>query len=207
VPQTHTSREIEIKLRVAGVAAARHQLEQAEFRVARKRVFESNLIYDTKDLALRRAGSLLRVRQAGRISTLTYKGRDAPGKYKSREELEVEISAGKTLAAILERLGFSSVFRYEKFRTEYAQPGTRGVATLDETPIGAYIELEGSPRWIDRTARLLGFDAGDYITASYGALYLEFCKKNHLAPRDMVFKTSGPVRRRAARRSAGRPPE
>ena len=35
-------------------------------------------------------------------------------------------------------------------------PGSRGIAMLDETPVGTYIELEGSEAWIDRTARRMG---------------------------------------------------
>ena len=93
------------------------------------------------------------------------------GRHKSREELEIEISDAGTALAILENLGFHRVFRYQKYRTEYSQPGARGVVTLDETPIGCYLEVEGSPRWIDRTARKLGFSEKHYITASYGALF------------------------------------
>jgi adenylate cyclase class 2 len=61
------------------------------------------------------------------------------------------------------------------------------MATLDETPIGVYMELEGSPRWIDRAARRLGFSERDYITASYGRLYLEWCAAQKIEPGHMVF--------------------
>jgi predicted adenylyl cyclase CyaB len=206
VARSHPAREIEIKLRVPDAAHARRKIRQAGFRISPPRVFESNLIYDTPELALRRTGTLLRIRKAGRIFKLTYKGPDAGRRHKSREELEIEISNGKLLMAILERLGFAQVFRYEKFRTEFEQPGARGTVTLDETPIGFFLELEGAPRWIDRTARLLGFAANDYILASYGGLYLEFRKTHPRAPRDMVLKSSRPAPRRAARPSAGPPP-
>ena len=205
--RSHPAREIEIKLSVPDAAQARRKIKQAGFRVSRPRVFENNLIYDTPELALRRKGTLLRVRKAGPIFKLTYKGPDAGGRHKSREELEIEISHGKLMTAILERLGFEPVFRYEKFRTEFEQPGTRGTVTLDETPIGFFLELEGAPSWIDRTARLLGFAASDYILKSYGRLYLEFRKTRPRAPRDMVFKSSKPAPRRAARQSAGPPLE
>jgi adenylate cyclase, class 2 len=84
-------------------------------------------------------------------------------------------------------MGYQPVFRYDKFRTEFARPGEAGVATLDETPIGVFLELEGSPRWVDRTARKLGFSAADYITRSYGRLYTEFCKSRGMKCGDMVF--------------------
>ena len=57
--------------------------------------------------------------------------------------------------AILRALGFEPTFRYEKYRAEWSD-GT-GHVVLDETPIGNFGEIEGPPRWIDRTARLLEF--------------------------------------------------
>jgi hypothetical protein len=48
--------------------------------------------------------------------------------------------------------------------------------------------LEGSPRWIDRTARILGFSGSDYINRSYGYLYLAFCRERRIRPKDMLFK-------------------
>ena len=61
------------------------------------------------------------------------------------------------------------------------------MATLDETPVGLYLELEGQPRWIDRTARQMGFKEEDYITRSYARLYLDWCQKNRVQPANMVF--------------------
>ena len=60
--------------------------------------------------------------------------------------------------------------------------------TLDETPIGVFLELEGPAKWIDSTAKELGFSYADYITASYGVLFAEWCKEYELSTRDMVFK-------------------
>jgi adenylate cyclase, class 2 len=182
-----SNREIEIKLHVPGAREARGLLRTAGFSVCRRRVLEDNLILDTADLGVRNRDSVLRVRTAGGDSTLTYKGPGAAGgRHKSREELEIEISSARTAVAILENLGFHRIFRYQKFRTEYSQPGAPGVVMLDETPIGCYLEVEGSPRWIDRTARKLGFRRGDYITVSYGALYFQFCAEQGIKPADMV---------------------
>lgn len=89
---------------------------------------------------------------------------------------------------ILRRLGLNPAFRYEKYRTEYSRRGSSGTITVDETPIGDYIELEGAPKWIDATARKLGYSPSDYITSSYGALYLEHCHERGVQPSNMVFK-------------------
>ena len=180
-------REIEIKLAMPDAAAARRLLGGAGFRIHRRRVFEANTVFDTRTLALRRKALLLRVRVAGRRTVLTYKGRPLPGKHKSREELELDLPGPQPLLTIFERLGYQPVFRYEKYRTEFQVPRVHGVATLDETPIGVYIELEGAPAWIDRTARRLGFAESDYITASYGRLYLDWCRHRRIQPSHMVF--------------------
>lgn len=181
------NREIEIKLRLEEPEAARRLLRRAGFRVRRRRVFESNAVFDTPELALRRAGKLLRLRVAGSRKLLTYKGPAEPGRHKSREEIELAVSDPQALALILERLGLRPVFRYEKYRTEFARPGSDGLVTLDETPIGNFLELEGGPEWIDQTARELGFTAADYITASYGRLFAEYAARQAHPPSDMVF--------------------
>ena len=184
-------REVEIKLPVASAAAGRRLLRAAGFRVSRRRVFEANTVFDTAGRRLLKAGTLLRVREAGGQGLLTYKGPADPGaKHKSREELETEVADPHMALTILARLEFKPIFRYEKFRTEYCRPGSPGHATLDETPIGSFLELEGPPQWIDRTARALGFSEAAYITASYGRLYLEHCKANRLRPGNMVYETS-----------------
>jgi adenylate cyclase class 2 len=182
-----SAREVEIKLPVVSLEAIRRVLRRVGFRVARRRVFETNTVFDTPELALRRAGSLLRVRETGGAGLLTFKGPAEPGRHKVRQELESGLETPAAAARIFERIGFTPVFRYEKYRTEFARAGSSGRAMLDETPIGNFLELEGPPRWIDRTARQLGFGEADYITASYGALYLEECRRRRIAPGDMVF--------------------
>jgi adenylate cyclase, class 2 len=184
----HSGRETEIKLAVPNAGAAASLLQRAGFRVSVPQVFERNTVFDTPEQGLRTAGALLRVREAG-AATLTYKGpADAASKYKSREEVELGVADPRAMIAILGRLGFQPIFRYEKRRTEYRRDAGGGVATLDETPIGVYLELEGDPEWIDSTAALLGFDEGDYIKASYGSLYLEWCGRRAIQPTHMVFE-------------------
>jgi adenylate cyclase class 2 len=181
------SHETEIKLPVPGVQSARRLLRAAGFRVSRRRVFEANTVFDTPTFALRNSRSLLRVRRAGGLATLTYKGPPVDSRHKSREELELEICNADTMGEILARLGFEAQSCYEKYRTEFRRPHARGLVTLDETPVGIYLELEGAPAWIDRTARQLGFEEKDYITASYARLYQEWCGRRGIAPANMVF--------------------
>jgi adenylate cyclase class 2 len=192
------TQETEIKLAVKDARSTRRRLREAGFVVSRRRVFEVNTVFDTPELSLRASSRLLRIRQAGRVATVTFKGVPATGKYKSREELELEIGNAAAMMSILDRLGYHRMFRYEKYRTEFRQARRAGVAMLDETPVGVYLELEGTPHWIDRTARRLGFQESDYITASYGRVYLDWCTANGCKPGDMTFGESAPINRSRA---------
>lgn len=199
------NRETEVKIRVADVAATRRQLRKLGFSPLHRRSLEDNVLYDTPARALRRIRAILRLRQYGSTWVLTYKGTPDPDQtYKSRVELETEIAEPQALRAIFAVLGFQPVFRYQKYRVQFAKrilrrPGKpAGEVSLDETPVGNFLELEGSRSWIDRVARQLGFSRRDYITASYGALYLDDCQRRGVSPGDMVFpaRSAAPRRRR-----------
>ncbi len=178
--------ETEIKLRAPNPESAAELLTTHGFDIVRPRVHERNTVFDTPAGELRGSGRLLRVREAGGTFHLTFKAPATTGKHKMREELEIEVSDARTLQDIIQRLGFRRTFVYEKFRTEF-EDGTGGTAVLDETPIGTFLELEGEPRWIDAAAQRLGFAEGDYLTASYGRLYQQWCTERELTPGDMVW--------------------
>lgn len=184
---TGGGQEVEVKLAVATAAAACRMLQDAGYRIRRHRVFERNDLYDTPDLRLRNARELIRLRSTGGENLLTYKGPSVDGRHKVRPEVEVAVSDAAAMELILGKLGLALVFRYEKYRTEYEKPGEPGHITVDETPIGDFLELEGPADWIDRTAAALGFAEIEYITASYGTLYREHCGRTGETVRNMVF--------------------
>lgn len=184
------AREIEIKIRVASAQAGRELLEGRGFVVERARTLERNELFDTPEGRLRAAGELLRLRTVGERQLLTYKGPPERGRHKSREEVEVEVGSAGEVRKILAHLSFRPSFRYEKFRTEYHRAGEPGHVTLDETPIGAYMELEGDPGWIDRVAAELGFGEGSYIRDSYGTLYARHREVHGGDPHAMAFDGS-----------------
>ena len=133
------------------------------------------------------------MRGAGKKTvTCTFKGPEIAGsasqqRHKRRIENEFAASDLKACMAVFAGLGLHESFRYEKYRTEFAHDGEPGIATLDETPIGVYMELEGPALWIDRTAKALGYSRADYITSSYAQLYLEWCEARGLEPSNMCF--------------------
>jgi adenylate cyclase, class 2 len=182
--------ETEIKLPIENSHAIEERLAACGFRVTKARVFESNTVFDDINGGLRSRGCLLRLREVAGRTVVTFKNQSQSSKHKSREELETTMGDGGIGRLIFERLGLRPTFRYEKYRTEYERPQEHGVVTIDETPIGWFLELEGAPDWIDRTAADLGFDEKSYITDSYGALYLTHCKEKKAAPSNMVFISS-----------------
>ncbi len=179
--------EVEVKIPLADRAAARSRLEELGFHVSASRQWESNDIYDTPDRSLRAKEMLLRLRQSGETSVITWKGPASPGPHKSRPELETSLGSLDTFSQILSHLGYTCTFRYEKYRTEYSGGKHQGVVTIDETPIGDFLEIEGPADWIDSTAARLGFSQQQYILESYGRLYLEHCQRHGLEPGNMVF--------------------
>jgi adenylate cyclase class 2 len=187
-----SKREVEIKLSLPSAAHGRRLLRQAGFRVIRRRVHEDNLVFDTPQAKLRSGGLLLRLRVAGSVATLTFKGPPSKGRYKSRLEAETPVSDPAACREILHRLGFRQVYRYEKYRTEYLGLDGRGVVALDETPVGVFLELEGPPAWIDGTARLLGFGTTSYISETYRDIHLSCRRRLGLPSRALVFPKPPP---------------
>ncbi|MBI2817644.1 MAG: class IV adenylate cyclase [Acidobacteria bacterium] len=190
------TRETEVKLRVASLTATRRRLLDLGLSPIHHRALEDNFLFDTPERALRQVRSILRLRHYAGKWIVTFKGTPAADAfYKSRLELESEVQNAGAMRSIFQALGFKPVFRYQKYRTHYALNRTHARAArfdvaLDETPIGNYLEIEGSRTAIDRVARELGYSRQDYITASYGALYLEDCKKKNIPPGDMIFAPS-----------------
>lgn len=180
-------RENEIKVAVPDLPALESRLRELGFSILHPRVLESNIIYDTPEGTLRARGELIRLRQAGSSSIFTFKGPATVTRHKEREELETEISNSANMALILQRLGYTPRFRYEKFRTEWAIPGDAGVLMVDETPVGTYMELEGLAEWIDRIALQLGYTEADYVNLSYARLYARECEKRGVTPSHMLF--------------------
>jgi adenylate cyclase class 2 len=162
--------ETEIKLKVASVEAAREALARIGAQATRARHIEDNLLFDFEGKVLRGRGHVLRLRETPSGAVLTFKGPyRIEGGLKSREEIEAGSADGSALRAILNRLGFVPVFRYQKYRETFAWQGQEIV--LDETPIGIFLEIEGDTPGIHAAATALGFAPSDYVTDSYAALF------------------------------------
>jgi adenylate cyclase class 2 len=181
--------ETEIKIRVEDIAGLTQRLQVAGFRVQTPRAFESNVLYDTTDRAMRARTEILRIRDYAGRCILTHKRLPEVGpgedRHKHRIETETEVSDGAAMAQVFLSLGLVAAFRYEKWRTEWSDG--EGHCVVDETPIGDYAELEGSAEWIDRTAARLDILPSQYITLSYGRLFDLWRQQHNCAAEDLTF--------------------
>jgi adenylate cyclase, class 2 len=190
--------ETEIKLLWQGSAEeARALIERHGYALLSPRTLESDQLFDLRSSALRQSDQILRLRRTssaeeGQHAVVTYKGCASREIYKSREEIEFDVSDPDAFTLVLERLGYHPGFRYEKYRTKFKAYGEPGLIAIDETPIGVYLELEGPRAWIDSTAAHLGFPAERFSTASYAGLYREHLKGHPDAPPNMTFGIGEP---------------
>jgi adenylate cyclase class 2 len=182
-------KEIEIKFRIDNLSALTRALKLAGFKRVTRSTHEMNSLYDLPGQKLRKRGELLRLRKYGETWVLTHKAKGSAGRHKVRVELETRVENGEQMDAILRALGFAPTFRYEKYRAEWSD-GT-GHVVLDETPIGNFGEIEGPPRWIDRTARALGVARTDYITQTYAPMFFEWKRRTGSKATEMTFRAVG----------------
>jgi len=190
-----SNQEIEIKFRAASLRKIIAGLRAAGFRRITQRTHELNTLYDLPGHPLQRRGELLRLREYGTAWTLTHKSRGKGGRYKTRLEIETAVQEGHKMELILRALGFRPGFRYEKFRAEWSDGS--GHVVVDETPIGNFGEIEGRPRWIDRTARILEIQPADYITDTYLQLFAQWKQRTRSVAKEMTFHAIS--RRRGSR--------
>ena len=209
-----TNREIEINLRISDVQDTLSKLRTLGARY-QSRVLERNTLYDTPESDFRRRGALLRLRveipvprppadarvpsrrakSATRAAVRTILTSKSPTntsalrigrRYKEKFERELIVCDSATRwDQFLRSLGLRPGFRYEKYRTTFRLP--RLALELDETPAGTFLELEGSPRAIDRAARALGYTTRNYYRGTYWDVYAADCRRRGVTPRNMLF--------------------
>jgi adenylate cyclase class 2 len=183
-----TTLEREIKLRFSTADAARRAVIATGATPLLGRRLQEDSLLDTDDEQLRRRRCVLRVRVENGKSRLTFKGPVQPGAMKIREELETVVGDGAILLRVLHELGLHVWFRYEKYREEFAHEDV--LVAIDETPVGVFIEIEGSEQGIASMAEALGRPPSEYILDSYRGLFLQLREQFGLDGPDMVFSES-----------------
>ena len=188
-----SSRENEIKLAFPSPELAIRRLREAGAAEIHGRLFEDNVLFDLPDRALCGSGRLLRLRRSGERAYLTFKAPVAGShRHKVKAEHETEVFDGDAMASILAGVGFEPVYRYQKFRTTFRLNGVEAV--VDETPLGTYVELEGTPEDVDRAAAALGATPQDYITDTYRELHERDAAARGVAVGDLLMPAPGESR-------------
>lgn len=176
--------EVEVKFVIHDLKQVRDHLAAAGFKEKTPRTHEMNTLYD-RNSELRGRDELVRIRKYGDQWTLTHKAKSQNARHKTRAETETKIADGQALDHVFRAMGFEPSFRYEKFRSEWADG--HGHVVLDETPIGTIGEIEGPPEWIDRIASQLGVNEHDYINKSYAELFREWVRNTGSKATEMTF--------------------
>jgi len=183
--------EREVKIRFSDPDRARASLAAIGAVPLRPRRLQDDTLFDTPGGALRARRAVVRLRREPDRAYVTFKGPVQPGPMKMREEQETEIADADVLRRVLHELGLEAWFRYQKFREEFEAPGV--VIALDETPVGTYLEIEGSEEGILTVTDALGCSPADFILDSYRGLFTAFAVANNLNARDMLFDAGHPT--------------
>ncbi|MEE3202145.1 MAG: class IV adenylate cyclase [Acidobacteriota bacterium] len=188
--------EREIKLRYLSHHKARLAVDQLEGTPLHHRRLQDDYLLDLPSGELTHRDCTLRVRiekpdntdkSTSSRATVTFKGPPLPDIMKVREELETTIDNGEIFLRILLKAGWNVSFQYQKYREEFQKDDV--VIAIDETPVGAFVELEGNELTITRLASTLGRTTDDYIIASYRQLYVEHCNNTNKPIENMVFNS------------------
>ena len=183
---TTTTMEREIKLKYDSVeSACAAVLATGATPLLGRRLQEDSLL-DTEDESLRRRRCVLRIRIENGKSRITFKGPVQPSEMKVRDELETVVGDGALLLRVFEELGFHVWFRYEKYRQEFCHEDV--IVAIDETPVGVFVEIEGSEHGITTMAESLGRGPDDYVLDSYRGLFLRHRDALGLTGTDMMFE-------------------
>lgn len=171
--------------------------------------FEANVVFDTSELALLKAGRLLRLRERewpGRSDCqLTFKAPPSDGDWarmsvKARIELETGIGSPGAMFEMLRRLGYAPVARYEKARESW-HLDWRGPSSieLDRLPFGGVVEIEAGADALDGLERLLEVDKCEKSLKTYHELNQEWRAAQGLPEQaDLLFAPEERQRLRAA---------
>lgn len=179
--------EIEVKFLLKDYSALMQKISDLQLPCSQERIHEFNLRYDLPDGSLVAKKQVLRLRKDTQ-ARLTFKG---PGIMEqdvlTRKEIEVVVSDFDATNRLLEALGYQVIMMYEKFRANYLMD--KLVLSVDETPLGLFIELEGeSPAQVHRAADALGVDWDARINLSYSALLNIFNQSTGHTFRDLNFE-------------------
>ncbi len=173
---------MELKFVDADHASIRGRLVEASARRI-SGYFERNTVLDDPGRTLFKRSALLRLRQAGK-TTMTVKRIPSlipdSGKAKVYEEYQTEIADFDEMLSGLRILGYSPVFRYEKYREKWFFLNC--TICLDTLPFGDFVEIEGSEDSILNCAVQLGLAMEHASKKTYHELNRDYRALSCLEP-------------------------
>ncbi len=179
--------EIECKLHLEEPSAVANRLRELDAE-DKGEVYEKNWVFDKdEELQGKRALLRLRIHNNEKGGLLTHKTPAETGKFKSKHETETKVENAANLRFILESLGYSVHWYYEKKRHTFLIDGMTVV--LDKTPVlGTFIEIEGhSDAEIEELLQRLNLDITTNIMLSYPAIWDNYCQENNRVFCDWKF--------------------
>lgn len=166
--------EIKIALTEKSMTTLRHRLSLQGSLITTQATLETNTLFDFEDTRLTKNGCALRMRSYGQMNLLTYKGpaQEDP-LFKRRLELQTKVSHPDTMHQILASLGLEPRVKYSKIREiQSLAIGEDSLeVSLDETPVGFFVELEGEPSTITKAIKILSLENKQVIRDTYVDLY------------------------------------
>lgn len=175
--------ERELKFACDDLEAVRERLADLGAERQAAAAFEDNLLFDRDD-QLASIGSVLRLRSDRHGARLTVKGPPTfEDGVKLRDEREISVGDADEARLLLEMLGYAVVQRYQKMREEWELGSV--LAALDHTPIGDFVEFEGS--MATQVARRCGFAVESAEQRSYVHIYADHLLEHPESPPQMVF--------------------
>lgn len=185
--------EIELKFIHVDPSLVREKIS-AFGGLCKGRHLERNVVFDSPDRDMKKAGKLLRLRtkqwKDKHETVLTLKlppKGDIPEDVKIYDERETKVESFDGTYAILEGLGYEGAFRYDKMREEWALDNVE--ICIDELSFDTVIELEGDRDDIFALADKLSLPIENSSTATYHELHRVYRKSNNLAPQDSFYFT------------------
>lgn len=179
--------ELECKLKIDSPEEIAYRLNNLG-AVSHHEVFERNWIFD-RNGELKQKLELLRLRilDDNTWGILTHKCPAPEKTYKCRIETETRVENAQNARLILESLGYTAEWYYEKRRNSWNYGG--GEIVIDELPrLGFFIEIEAeSEDVIDELLLALGLNKRDNLKSNYRQLWLSYCKKHHHPFTDWKF--------------------
>ncbi|MEJ5166674.1 MAG: class IV adenylate cyclase [Thermoanaerobaculia bacterium] len=170
-------KEIEVKLPVKDFKEVKGLLKKLKAKKKFKETLERNILFDHKSLKLKERDWVLRLRQFGEKNILTLKTKSIGRKgFKVREEVNIFFEDFEKMKEVFQRMGFFEAFYYEKYREEYELNGLS--ISLDKTPVGNYVEIEGDYKKIENFLKKIGAKIEETLSLSYFQLFRIFNKKS-----------------------------